>query len=113
MTRAERLDALVEKLAPSARESDGRWRIKPDKAAEVETAIQRHMERGDSDIDPETGINIVETLDSKHRTAPYTIQQNENGWHILLNTDDGDVLSGFGKSIEDAISALEKKAGAK
>jgi hypothetical protein len=83
-TRADRLDAILAKLAPkrlAAFKKSGYW-------------TREHAASGD---DPRTG-------------APYVISTTEgNGRRIVVTGDDGDSLAGVGATIEAALTHLEGK----
>jgi hypothetical protein len=81
VTRAQRLDALVRKVAPKAAAyyaEHGRW--------------------PDAEGSPRRG------------SSPYVIETTKtDGRRIRIATDDGDVISGIGGTIEEALAALEVK----
>lgn len=82
LTRAQRLDALVQKVAPKQAAhfaEHGRW---PD-------AEDGARGRG---------------------ASPYVIQTTKtDGRRIKITGDDGDVISGIGATVEEALAALEAK----
>lgn len=84
-TRAERLMAVVEKMAPDAaahyRATGGEWPVRTD-------------------------------LSRPAPSAPYTIEPLPGDrTRIRVINADGDVFSGVGATVEAAIAALETKAG--
>lgn len=87
-SRVERLDALIARTNPSlaARQAEtGHWH---------ET----------------TTTDAGEVPNPKGPGAPYRLMTLADGRRrVVLNCEDGDVLSGTGDTVEDALAALEAK----
>lgn len=85
MTRADRLMAVIEQLAPTAalyHASSGAWPARPGASVDAPTET----------------------------AAPYVIETLPSGGRrIRVIGEDGDVVSGMGATMDEALSALEAK----
>lgn len=99
LTRADRLHALIAKVAPQAaaqHAADGTW-------------PNTHPEPGQKR--DEAGA-VVEGQPARHSGAPYEVRTLQDGRQQLRITgEDGDVVAGVGATFEDALQALETKLG--
>jgi hypothetical protein len=87
-TRAERLDALLQKVAARAH------------AHQAEHGVWPHKETDSPDA-PE-----------HRRRAPYVRETLADGRiRLRITTDDGDVVSGVGATTDEALTMLEAKIG--
>lgn len=87
MTRAERLHAVLTQLTPTAAQhytATGAWPVRP-------------------------GATVDEPAAA---AAPYVIETLPDGRRrVRVIGEDGDVVSGVGATLDDAIAALEAKVG--
>lgn len=91
-SRAARLHAILGKVAPKASAQhvkDGTW-------------PNAHPNPGG---DAETGKAL------RHSGAPYLLTEVRGAAVVSIQTDEGDVLTGRGATLDDAIAALEAKVG--
>jgi hypothetical protein len=99
MTRAERLDALVAKVAPKKKtffDAHGRWPLDEELGREDGALVFAQ--------DGENKFN-----DPK-RQAPYEIRTlNGDRRRVLITDDDGSTIAAIGANIEEALAGLEAK----
>lgn len=114
MTRVERLDAVIAKVAPASAahlKDKGRW-------------LNRHPNPGQKHILVEDADDPTKTVEHpsvypdgdpepvRHSGAPYVIDTLPSGQHrVRVYGDDGDVVAGVGNSLDDALAAVEQKVG--
>jgi hypothetical protein len=102
-TRAERLDAVIEALAPQSTQS----------LRETNKWANRHPNPGVR-ADPATGQPDENGEPARHSGSPYVIETLPDGrMRIIVTGDDGDSVSGVGKDVEEALTALEAKVAPK
>lgn len=122
-SRAERLDNLLRKVAPKAmalRDEHGKWPLleRHEPSAERRYAPpQEHVasrakamrDAGKQDDEAFSVEDRAAQSDNAQRGAPYEIKTVENGFRVVLTGDDGDIYTGNGPTVEDALQALEAK----
>jgi hypothetical protein len=117
ITRADRLFAIVQRLAPAAAAhytaTGGQW---PPRDDSKPARFMRRNDQGVWDIDPsltaaDMAANPTEIAQAGG-VAPYEIRPTASGVQIRLTTADGDVISGTGPTMDAALAALEAKAEA-
>lgn len=81
-TRADRLAALLAKINPTAAQADGTWRVP---------------------VPPPWA-------DQNDPGAPYLIRELDDGrFQVQVVSSEGDVVSGLGETVEDALARVEEK----
>lgn len=112
MTRADRINTILAKVAPKAhaeQKKSGKWPFKPGVAADVAGHTEKVKGGTIKLAKGETPESHLAEFEAKHRQAPYLVEDNGTRARITVTSDDGDVYSGVGKDVEEALSALEKK----
>lgn len=120
LTRAERLDALVRKKAGAAadfHDTHKSWQLLGsvgDAAMTPQESIDLRTNAILADAaetnDPTDAAKLAATRDQQKRQAPYEILTLGDGQiRIALSCEDGDVISGTGADIDEALTALEGK----
>ena len=104
-SRADRLHAIVAKVAPKAaaqHATDGTWpNTHPDPGR------KRDEQTGELVLDAKGNEQAA-----RHSGAPYVFETLENdSRRLLVRGDDGDVVAGVGATTEAAIAAVEQKLG--
>jgi hypothetical protein len=103
----------VEKVAPeafAAHQETGLWPIRPDHLASVNGRKARLAEGTVQLEDGETVEQNLQKFESSRREAPHHLEQlPDKRWRVTLRSDDGDVTAGVGKTVDEALDALEKK----
>jgi hypothetical protein len=104
--------AILEKVAAIAVQElaeSNQWPVKPEKAALV-TAHRDRVSKGEVKLDKGNAEDHLVQFEAPHRTAPYVIENLEDGQvRIKVTTNDGDVISGTGKDLDEALDKLEAK----
>jgi hypothetical protein len=118
ITRADRLFAIVQRLAPAAAAhytaTGGQW---PPRDDSKPARFMRRNDQGAWDIDPSlTAADMAADpteIAQAFGVAPYEIRPTATGGvQIRVTVADGDVVSGTGPTMDAAIAALETKAEA-
>lgn len=114
-TRAERLDAVLSKLAPTAvkfHQEHGAWPT-PDDANGGEAPADRVKRLAtklvrDDKLDEKDATAKAESAVRSRQNAPYVIQTLRDGKvRILVTKDDGSQAAGVGADVEAALTQLE------
>lgn len=112
MTRADRINTILAKVAPKAhteQKKSGKWPFKPGVSADVAGHAEKVKNGTIKLAKGETPESHMAEFEAKHRQAPYLIENDGARAKITVTSDDGDIYSGVGKNVEEALSALEKK----
>jgi hypothetical protein len=120
-TVAERLDAIVAKLAPkaldSAKKNGGKWPQRVDDPRPVR--FERETAPGVWEVDKTLTAKDVGTGDPKGAVrqvdrglAPYELRDVPGGGRrVLVYGDDGSTTGGLGATTSEAVADLEQKLG--
>jgi hypothetical protein len=113
VTKSERLDGLVLKLAPKAvaeQKATGLWPVKPGKESDLAGHKEKVVKGTLAGVDKDKAEDHLREFEAPHRAAPYLIDEPSPGkTRVRIYGDDGDVTSGSGATFEDALTALEAK----
>jgi hypothetical protein len=109
---AQRINELLRKVAPKAideQNATGKWPIRADRLQDVE-GHRRKVQEGRAELGNKSSEDHLSEFEADKRSSPYTIETLPDGnIRVRVTADDGDVSSGVGKTLEDAITALEAK----
>jgi hypothetical protein len=118
-TLPERIDACVAKHAPKAHaycQAHGRWPHPGSFAADGSaippaTSVAARLTRLLADGgDETTTAKLAAQTDDQHRRCPYVIQTlPDNRRRLTITSEDGDVVTGVGANIAEAVAAVEAK----
>lgn len=116
-TRAQRLDAIVARVAPKAvayYQQYGKWPNPDAPDVPPDESIARRLARilrdlvTPSDDDQAKARTLALEQDGFKRHAPYEIKPVAAGrFRVIVTDDDGGTVAGAGATVEEALTALE------